>query len=259
MSIARRSLSLSAGTAFAIAVLFSLSTAARAQDPKITYAADPDAEKNMTLLLTDWAPKPMLHVPHHEVGRAKFYVVDMHNHVNDPGGVHGEEVPAAAVVKHTDEVNVRKVVILTAMWGEKLQGVLDKMVRPYPDRFIVFTQMDWNKIDDPNFGGEMLAQLDDSVKRGAREAELGRQPRRAFKFFSEVQDGIMFGTDFPPTPAMYGNCFRWLETEDEYFPYWDYPAQGRRGIYGLGLPDGIVKKVYDENAEKVFAQFHGGK
>jgi predicted TIM-barrel fold metal-dependent hydrolase len=97
------------------------------------------------------------------------------------------------------------------------------------------------------------------VEFGAREAELGRQPRRAFKFFNEFQDRIMFGTDFPPTPAMYRNFFRWLETEDEYFPYWDYPAQGRWGIYGLGLPDGILKKVYHENAEKIFAQFRGDK
>ena len=71
-------------------------------------------------------------------------------------------------MKGMDRANVRKIVILTGMWGEKLQGVLDKMVKPYPDRFVVFAQMDWSKIDDPNFSAEMVAQLDDAVKRGAR-------------------------------------------------------------------------------------------
>ena len=42
------------------------------------------------------------------------------------------------------------------------------MVKPYPGRFIVFTQIDWSKIDDPTFSHEMVAQLDDSVGRGAR-------------------------------------------------------------------------------------------
>ena len=50
------------------------------------------------------------------------------------------------------------------MSREKLQRVVDKMVKPYPDRFVVFAQMDWSRIDDPNFSSEMVAQLDDAVK-----------------------------------------------------------------------------------------------
>ena len=67
-----------------------------------------------------------------------------------------------------DDTNVRTVVILTGMWGDKLQRVIDEMVKPYPGRFIVFEQIDFSKIDDPNFSQEMVAQLDDSVRRGAR-------------------------------------------------------------------------------------------
>ena len=149
-----------------IALVGTRAPLAHGQD--IQYREDPEAAKRMTLLLKDWDPKPMVHLKTHNVPRAKYYVIDVHNHVNDPGGVHGEEVPAAEVVKGMDRANVRKVVILTGMWGEKLQSVLDKMVKPYPDRFMVFAQMDWSKIDDPNFSAEMVAQLDDAVKRGAR-------------------------------------------------------------------------------------------
>ena len=96
-----------------------------------------------------------------------------------------------------------------------------------------------------------------SVEFGAREAELGRQPRRARQFFTEFQDRIMFGTDSEPDPKMYANYFRWLETADEYFEYWGYPGQGRWEIYGMELPDEVLEKVYHKNAERMFAQFKG--
>ena len=46
----------------------------------------------------------------------------------------------------------KPLIILTGMWRDKLQHVIDEMVKPYPGRFIVFTQIDWSRIDDPDFG-----------------------------------------------------------------------------------------------------------
>jgi predicted TIM-barrel fold metal-dependent hydrolase len=95
------------------------------------------------------------------------------------------------------------------------------------------------------------------VEIGAREAELGRQPRRARRFFLEYQDRILFGTDFSVSEEMYRNHFRWLETADEYFDYWAAPEQGRWKIYGIDLPDEVLEKVYHRNAEKILSQFKG--
>lgn len=101
-----------------------------------------------------------------------------------------------------------------------------------------------------------------SVEIGARIGELGRQPRTARKFFERYQDRILFGTDAVPhgdsTPQqvfgdlLYQIYFRFLETEDEYFDYAPAPVppQGRWRIYGLGLPDGILRKVYNANAAR---------
>ncbi|MBI5282170.1 MAG: amidohydrolase family protein [Candidatus Solibacter usitatus] len=101
------------------------------------------------------------------------------------------------------------------------------------------------------------------VEIGARIGELGRQPRRARRFFEEFEDRILFGTDATPngksvpqqdlTPAMYQCYFRFLETEDEYFDYAPsaVPPQGRWRIYGIGLPDRILKKVYYNNAARL--------
>ncbi|NLX70650.1 MAG: amidohydrolase [Clostridiales bacterium] len=91
------------------------------------------------------------------------------------------------------------------------------------------------------------------VDIGARIAELGRQPYSARKFFIKYQDRILFATDVSPLNPCYPIYYRFLETWDEYFDYSDepIPPQGRWKIYGIGLEDEVLEKVYYKNAEKV--------
>jgi predicted TIM-barrel fold metal-dependent hydrolase len=102
-----------------------------------------------------------------------------------------------------------------------------------------------------------------NVEIGARIGELGRQPRTSRRFFDRYQDRILFGTDAVPhgneTPQqvfgddLYQIYYRFLETEDEYFDYAPAPVppQGRWRIYGIGLPEPILKKVYHDNAARI--------
>ena len=334
------------------------------------------------LLLRDFSPRSKLLAPVHEVARARFPAVDFHNHVGDAHR-EGPAPSPAELVALMDRLNLGRIVILTGAWGERLQRVLDERVKPYPDRFTVFTEPDWSRIDEPGFGEAMAAQVEDAVARGARglkvkkelglrvrdrsgrlvavddprldpmwaacgrlgipvaihvadpdaffdpldgrnerydelvehpdwsfhgpefpakpailearnrvflrhpgttfvalhvanhpedlgdvsavldrypnvlveigarHAELGRQPRRAREFFLKYRDRILFGTDHAPSEAMYRNWFRWLETADEYFDYWNAPAQGRWKIHGLDLPEEVLDRVYRRNAERV--------
>ncbi|MEJ7830018.1 MAG: amidohydrolase family protein [Segetibacter sp.] len=84
------------------------------------------------------------------------------------------------------------------------------------------------------------------VEFGAVIAELGRQPRMSKKFFERYQDRILFGKD-SWVPEEYATYFRVLETEDEYFPY-HKKYHAFWSMYGMGLPDNILKKVYYKNA-----------
>ncbi len=115
--------------------------------------------------------------------------------------------------------------------------------------------------------GEMLDRFPNvNVEIGARIGELGRQPRAARMFFDKYQDRILFGTDAIPlgteTPQqvfgddLYRIYYRFLETEDEYFDYAParVPPQGRWRIYGLGLPEPLLRKVYHENAERILGR-----
>ncbi len=87
----------------------------------------------------------------------------------------------------------------------------------------------------------------------ARIDELGRQPYTARDFFIRYQDRILFGTDMPMSPDIYRAYYRFLETRDEYFEYPDYIGRwgySRWRIYGLHLPDEVLRKVYYENARR---------
>ena len=101
-----------------------------------------------------------------------------------------------------------------------------------------------------------------SVDIAARIGELGRQPRTARRFFEKYQDRILFGTDATPhgdeypqqvfNDKLYEIYYRFLETDDEYFDYApaEIPPQGRWRIYGVNLPETILRKVYFGNAAR---------
>lgn len=93
-----------------------------------------------------------------------------------------------------------------------------------------------------------------SVDISARASELGRQPYTARELFLKFPDRIVFGADLLPEESMYRLYFRFLETADEYFEYPSHASrQGRWNIYGLFLPDDVLRKVYRENARKLLS------
>jgi uncharacterized protein len=101
--------------------------------------------------------------------------------------------------------------------------------------------------------GRLTAMLDRMpnvyTETGAILAELGRQPRAARAFFIKYQDRILFGKDSYEA-SEYPYYWRTFETADEYFDYYrDYHAFWK--LYGLDLPDLVLRKVYYGNALKI--------
>ena len=80
-------------------------------------------------------------------------------------------------------------------------------------------------------------------------AELGRQPRFAREFFIKYQDRILFGKD-TYKPHEFHTYFRVLESDDEYFDYFR-KRHAFWKMYGMNLPDEVLKKVYYKNALKI--------
>jgi uncharacterized protein len=123
------------------------------------------------------------------------------------------------------------------------------MFRKNPGTKFINAHLGW-------FGNDLkkLGQLMDEIPNmyteiGAVIAELGRQPRAAREFLVKYQDRVMFGKD-SWAPEEYATYFRVLETADDYFPYHKrYHAFWR--MYGLDLPDDVLRKIYYQNALKV--------
>jgi predicted TIM-barrel fold metal-dependent hydrolase len=91
-----------------------------------------------------------------------------------------------------------------------------------------------------------------SIDISARASELGRQPYSARRLFLQFPDRIVFGSDLLPEESMYRLYYRFLQTDDEYFEYPSHASrQGRWNIYGLYLPDDVLRKVYRDNALKL--------
>lgn len=133
---------------------------------------------------------------------------------------------------------------------EQLMTERNNMIRKHPKTRWVLAHFGWHANDL-----QRLAKLLDefpnvTVEAGAVLYDFGRQPRAAHDFFVKYQDRILFGKDsYQPNEFPY--YWRVFETNDEYFDYYrDYHAFWK--MYGMGLPDEVLKKVYYKNAVKVF-------
>jgi predicted TIM-barrel fold metal-dependent hydrolase len=124
-----------------------------------------------------------------------------------------------------------------------------RMFKKHPKTTFIAAHFGWYP-NDLDHLGMLLDQMPNVVVEfGAVIAELGRQPRRAKEFFTKYQDRILFGKD-SWVPEEYATYFRVLETEDEYFPY-HKKYHAFWAMYGMGLPDSILKKVYYKNALRI--------
>jgi predicted TIM-barrel fold metal-dependent hydrolase len=132
---------------------------------------------------------------------------------------------------------------------EQLIEEQHRMFKKHPQTTFIAAHFGWYPNDLGKLGTLLDAMPNVMIEFGAVIAELGRQPRAARQFFEKYQDRIMFGKD-SWVPEEYVTYFRTLETEDEYFPYHKkYHAFWR--MYGMGLPDGILRKVYYKNALRI--------
>lgn len=107
----------------------------------------------------------------------------------------------------------------------------------------------------------------------ARIPELGRHdPKKVRALFEKHQDRILFATDFmvyrklilgsggdsdQPTDddavEFFTKCWRWMETDDRDWAHMT-PIQGNWVISSINLPPEIQRKIYFDNARRLFAR-----
>lgn len=132
---------------------------------------------------------------------------------------------------------------------ETLAAERDSLFRKHPKTTFVSAHMGWHANDLGRLGKLLDAMPNVNVEVGAVLYDIGRQPRTAHDFFVKYQDRILFGKD-SFQPEEYPYYWRVFETNDDYFDYYrNYHAFWK--LYGIGLPDEVLKKVYYKNALRI--------
>jgi predicted TIM-barrel fold metal-dependent hydrolase len=139
---------------------------------------------------------------------------------------------------------------------EQLMTERDDLFKRHPRTTFVAAHMGWHANDLPRLGRMFDAMPNLSAELGAVLYDIGRQPRAAHDFFVKYQDRILFGKD-AYEPSEYPYYWRVFETNDDYFDYYrNYHAFWK--LYGIGLPDPVLKKVYYANALRLVTRLPPG-
>jgi uncharacterized protein len=125
-----------------------------------------------------------------------------------------------------------------------------RLFERHPNTIFIAAHAGWLMNDTGRLGALLDRCPNIYIEIGAIDSEIGRQPRTVKAFFTKYQDRVLFGKD-RWEPSEYPAYFHLLETEDEYFtPIRRY--HGLWNLYGLGLPDDLLEKIYYKNALRLF-------
>ncbi|MEZ5344917.1 MAG: amidohydrolase family protein [Pyrinomonadaceae bacterium] len=121
-----------------------------------------------TMSIEEYEPKSTLIVPEHIITKAKFPFIDIHNHQRL------ERTPEdlAKMAAEMDEMNMKVLVNLSGRSGEDLAKGIEALKGKYENRFLIFANVDFSKIDEPDFGKRAAAQLEADVKNGAKGLKI---------------------------------------------------------------------------------------
>jgi predicted TIM-barrel fold metal-dependent hydrolase len=132
---------------------------------------------------------------------------------------------------------------------EQTMAEQHNLFRKHPKTVFINAHLGWLGHDLARLG-RLMDELPNMVTEiGAVLYDLGRQPRAARELLIKYQDRVLFGKD-SWAPEEYHPYFRTLETADEYFPYYRKRHAFWR-LYGLDLPDEVLRKIYYKNALRV--------
>ncbi|HUT91620.1 MAG TPA: amidohydrolase family protein [Thermoguttaceae bacterium] len=153
------------------------------------------------LKLRDWQPRSMLKTKETAVDKPAFPVFDVHNHL---GGGKERLTPerVRGCLAEMDAAGVRTVVNLDGGWGQRLQETLAALDEAYPERFLTFALLDFNGIDDEDWGQREAARLEESFRAGAKGLKLHKTLGLHYRY----QGGKLMTVDDPKLDPVWEMC-----------------------------------------------------
>ncbi|MDT8301720.1 MAG: amidohydrolase family protein [Sedimentisphaerales bacterium] len=153
------------------------------------------------LKLGDWEPRSMLKTKESVVNKPAYPVIDVHNHL---GGGKDRLTPdrVKGYLAELDAAGVRTVVNLDGGWGEKLKETLSALDETYPDRFLTFALLNFDGIDDKNWGKREARRLEESFKAGAKGLKFHKSLGLSYRY----KNGKLMPVDDPKLDPVWRTC-----------------------------------------------------
>jgi predicted TIM-barrel fold metal-dependent hydrolase len=139
---------------------------------------------------------------------------------------------------------------------EALTAERDRLVAKHPDVNFIIAHLGWHGNDLARLGRLMDRYPNFYTEVAAVLAELGRQPFTARKFLIRYKERVLFGKDIYRA-SEFPYYWRVLETQDEYFDYYRRRHANWK-LYGLNLPDRVLKHIYYKNALRLVPGIDSG-
>lgn len=131
----------------------------------------PTFAKAQTMSVEEYEPRSTLHVSEHPLTRAKYPFIDIHTHYDTL--MSREKLDQ--LVAEFDKIHLQVAVDLSGRNGEKLKSGVANLKGPYPKRFVVFANLSYEGIDDPDYGKRAAAQLEQDVRNGAQGLKIFKE------------------------------------------------------------------------------------
>ncbi|MGW9686253.1 amidohydrolase family protein [Flagellimonas sp. 2504JD1-5] len=123
--------------------------------------------KAQEMSFEEYNPKSTLVVPENPVSKAKFPFIDVHSHQ-----FRMATQDLSQLIKDMDQLNMGVMVNLSGGTGEGLRAMLKNVNDNYPNRFVVFANVDFSSVGNSNWGEMAAAQLELDVKSGAKGLKI---------------------------------------------------------------------------------------
>lgn len=162
--------------------------------------SQPETTPEPQMDFESYNPPSTLVVPKNPVTRAKFPFIDVHNHQFSMN-----KEPLDNLVKEMDELNMGVMVNLSGRGRgstEYLDAVMSNVNTNYPNRFIIFTNINFEDMDDPNWTKNAVAQLEDDVKKGTN----GLKIYKSLGLRYTDKDGNRIAVDDPRIDPIWAKC-----------------------------------------------------
>jgi predicted TIM-barrel fold metal-dependent hydrolase len=152
------------------------------------------------MTIQEYEPRSTLVVPQHPTPKAKYPFVDIHSH--HPRVYSDQQVEK--LVKEMDSINLRVIVNLSGGTGDGLVQKVKNLPGKYPDRFVVFANLNFSDINEPGYGKRAAARLEQDVKNGAKGLKIFKNLGMDLKY----ADGRRVPTDSPDLDEVWEACGR---------------------------------------------------